>query len=238
MLEKLESKKKSIHVVEQLLQAIGEGEYKVGDKLPSEERIATMTGVSRPPVRQALGSLALVGIVETRPGDGTYVKSATAYAHLNQSQILAMLKPGKNPFEALEVRRALETGVVGYAIDRSTPEDLEELGEDLKRITRSIGDGNYDDLLKADMDFHMSIGKATKNFLIEQIYSSLWEIMKQDLWRDLKKGFLAASETHLQETLDLHTEIYKAICDGDKNEALEAIERHFDDIEKLFFERR
>ena len=113
MLEKLESKKKSIHVVEQLLQAIGEGEYKVGDKLSSEEKIARMTGVSRPPVRQALGSLALVGIVETRPGDGTYAKSATAYAHLNQSQILAMLKPGSNPFEALEVRRALDP-IAGY----------------------------------------------------------------------------------------------------------------------------
>jgi len=48
MLEKLESKKKSVHVVEQLVGAIDRGAYKVGDRLPSEETLAEQTGVSRP----------------------------------------------------------------------------------------------------------------------------------------------------------------------------------------------
>ena len=75
MLEKLESKKKSVYVVEQLLDAIDKGVYSLGDKLPSEQVIVEQTGVSRPSVREALGALRLVGVLETRMGDGTYVKS-------------------------------------------------------------------------------------------------------------------------------------------------------------------
>lgn len=232
--DKLESQSKSEYVVEQILTAIEAGEYTVGDKLPPEQEIAELTGVSRPSVRQALGSLRLVGILETRSGDGTYVKSAQGYAGLDQSQILSMLKPGSNPFEALEVRRALETSVIGYAIERSTPEDLEKLGAALKRITKSIEDKDYDELLKADMDFHMTLGKATKNSLIEQIYSSLWDIMKQDLWKDLKKGFLGASKTHLEETKNSHEGIYEAIKNQDEDKAIKVMKKHFDEIEQLF----
>lgn len=76
MFERLVSKKKSEHVVEQILEAIKSGRYGPGDKLPPEEEIAKLTGVSRPSVREALGALRLIGILETKVGDGTYVKNA------------------------------------------------------------------------------------------------------------------------------------------------------------------
>jgi len=238
MLEKLESKKKSVHVVEQLVDAIDRGVYKVGDRLPSEEALAEQTGVSRPSVREALGALRLLGILETRMGDGTYVKSTggNKASHLSvKSQILSMLEEEKgNPFEALEARRTLETNLLKYAVERRTSEDLQELEAALKRIIASIKAKDYDALLTADRDFHLVIAKATNNTLLEQMLTFLLDVMEQGLWPQMKKDLLVTSEMHLEETRRSHQEIYEAVKDRNVGEVVKAMERHFDDIERLF----
>lgn len=237
MFEKLESKKKSVHVIEQLLGAIEGGSYKVGDKLPSEEVIAEKTGVSRPSVREALGVLRFVGVLETKVGDGTYVKStrwSSADGLPVESRILSILEQGENPFEALEARRTLETNLINYAVERRTSEDLQELEAALKRIIASIETKDYDGLLKADRDFHLAIGKAAKNSLLEQMLTFLLDVMKQGLWPRMKKELLVAREKHLEETRRSHQGIYEAIKKTDKKGAVNVMDRHFDDIERLF----
>jgi len=238
MLEKLESKKKSVHVVEQLLGAIDKGVYKVGDKLPSEQVITEQTGVSRPSVREALGALRLVGILETRVGDGTYVNS-TGYNKAAglpvESQILSMLEEEKgNPFEALEARRTLETNLIKYTVERRTSDDLQELEAALELIITAIEAKDYDGLLKADRDFHLAIGKAAKNALFDQMLTFLLDVMEQSLWPRMKKELLVTSDRHMEETRRSHQGIYEAIKDSDKEKAGEIMERHFDEIERLF----
>ncbi|NIA10831.1 MAG: FCD domain-containing protein [Nitrospiraceae bacterium] len=238
MLEKLESKKKSVHVVEQLVDAIDRGVYKVGDRLPSEEALAEQTGVSRPSVREALGALRLVGILETRMGDGTYVKSTGGNKASRLSvepQILSTLEEEKgNPFEALEARRVLETNLIPYAAERRTSEDLQELEAALKRIIASIKTKDYGGLLEADRDFHLAIGKAAKNSLLEQMLTFLLDVMKQGLWPRMKKELLAASKRHMEETRRSHQGIYEAIKERNNEKAVEIMEQHFDEIERLY----
>jgi GntR family transcriptional repressor for pyruvate dehydrogenase complex len=217
MLEKLESKKKSVHVVEQLLGAIDKGVYKVGDKLPSEQVITEQTGVSRPSVREALGALRLVGILETRMGDGTYVKS-TRWNNLDgvlaESQILSILeKESGNPFEALEARRVLETNLIRYTAERRTSEDLQELEAALELITTAIEAKDYDGL---------------------QMLTFLLDVMEQSLWPRMKKELLVASDRHMEETRRSHQGIYEAIKERNNEKAVEIMERHFDEIERLF----
>lgn len=238
MLEKLESKKKSVHVVEQLLGAIDKGVYKAGDKLPSEQVITEQTGVSRPSVREALGALRLVGVLETRMGDGTYVKDIhwnKLFGAPGESQILSMLeKENGNPFEALEARRTLETNLIMYAVERRTSEDLQELEAALELIITAIEAKDYDGLLKADRDFHLAIGKAAKNSLLEQMLTFLLDVMKQGLWPRMKKELLVTREKHLEVTRRSHQGIYEAIKDRNVEKAVEVMERHFDEIERLF----
>jgi len=238
MLEKLESKKKSVYVIEQLLDAIDKGVYSLGDKLPSEQVVTQQTGVSRPSVREALGALRLVGVLETRMGDGTYVKSTrwnSADALPVESQISSLLgEESGNPFEALEARRVLETNLIKYTVERRTSEDLQELEAALKRIIASIEAKDYDELLKADRDFHLAIGKAATNSLLEQMLTFLLDVMEQGLWPRMKKQLLQASERHLKETRRSHQGIYEAIKDSDKEKAVEIMEQHFDEIERLF----
>ncbi|EKD34792.1 MAG: hypothetical protein ACD_75C02183G0001, partial [uncultured bacterium] len=66
-------KKKSSFIADQILRMINSGLYKAGSRLPSERTITEQMGVSRPSLREAISALQIVGILESRPGDGTYV---------------------------------------------------------------------------------------------------------------------------------------------------------------------
>ncbi|MBU0652918.1 MAG: GntR family transcriptional regulator [Proteobacteria bacterium] len=66
-------KKKSSFIADQILRMINSGGYTAGSKLPSERIITEQMGVSRPSLREAISALQIVGILESRPGDGTYV---------------------------------------------------------------------------------------------------------------------------------------------------------------------
>lgn len=74
--EEIGNKKKSIQIATQILTAIGNGRVQAGDRLPPEEEIARMTGTSRPSVREALGALQIVGVLETKAGSGTFVRKS------------------------------------------------------------------------------------------------------------------------------------------------------------------
>ena len=128
--KKLQDKRKSVYVLEQIIEAIKSGEYKPGDKLPPERVIAEQTGVSRPSVREALISLQLSGIVERHPGDGTYVQNISDNTI---SQAIALLESNKSLPEIFELQKMLEIGVAELAVDKATPNDFAAMEEALNK---------------------------------------------------------------------------------------------------------
>jgi GntR family transcriptional repressor for pyruvate dehydrogenase complex len=96
--DRLEVKNRSTQVAEVILQALRDGRYKPGDRLPSEREMAHQLGVSRPSVREAVAALQMVGVLRSRAGDGTYVGQASPLA--NQSRISELLRTGSSPCEA------------------------------------------------------------------------------------------------------------------------------------------
>ncbi len=83
-LDQTRFRSKSSIIADQILQMIRCGELNAGEKLPPERIIAEQLGVSRPSVREAISALQIVGILETRPGDGTYVTRSSAMDELTQ----------------------------------------------------------------------------------------------------------------------------------------------------------
>ena len=106
-------------VANRLLLQIREQELRPGDKLPAERQLAAMMAVSRPVVREALRALALMGVVDIRQGDGTYVTSLEPrrlIAHLD----IVFAKDSVALARLLEARRVIETGNVRLAARRIT----------------------------------------------------------------------------------------------------------------------
>jgi GntR family transcriptional repressor for pyruvate dehydrogenase complex len=232
--EKLESKRKSAHVVEQIVKAIQKGIYEVGDKLPPERVIAEETGVSRPSVREALSILAASGVVRRRAGDGTYVQSSN---ERDLSKALSMPQEDVNLFEVFELQRTLEPAVAELAIDKISEEDLNQLEKALRQMRAAVEDGNRDKYVDGDRAFHMAIARATKNSLIEQHVVNLINLMNQRLWREFKSYSvdLEREKEYFIRSMKAHEQMFEAIKNKDKKRLREIMEKHFQRVEERVF---
>src|SRR2546421_10032561 len=109
-------------IVAQIQSRLERGEIKPGDQLPSERVLAEQFQVSRASVREALRSLELLGVTESRPGGGTFIRQASPDALLRP---LAALARAHDMRDILEVRELLEPALAGLAAERATGADVE-----------------------------------------------------------------------------------------------------------------
>ena len=110
-------------VFEQLKQMIIDGEWKQGDKLPSENALADMLGVSRITVRQALQKLGTLGLIETRLGEGSFVKVIDVSENM-QALVPAVYLSGQETEQVFEFRQIIDVESVRLAVRRATEEDI------------------------------------------------------------------------------------------------------------------
>ncbi len=120
-LNKLTQKPLREQIVGAIRDAILQGKFKAGEKIP-EEKLAEELGVSRTPIREAIRILEQRGLLEARPKNGTYVAS------LNWDEIQ----------DSLRVRMALEEFAVRQAIQRLSPQAWNSLCEKLQRLLEGM----------------------------------------------------------------------------------------------------
>lgn len=232
--QRILTKKKSTHVAEQILQAIMSGQYRVGDRLPPERVLAEEMGVSRPSVREALSALQIVGVVTSRVGDGTYVRSAADTAEA--LQVMALLEESPSLVDVLEARRALEVGVVHHMVRQGTPQGLRRLRQALTAMEEAAKAADYDAFSLANLEFHLALVAASGNPLIEQTVRPLLEIMRQELAVELRRKFYEERADAFTRAYELHEAIVRAVEARDPTAAVAAMEEHFSVIEEALRE--
>lgn len=223
--EKVKTKRKHLFVAEQILSAIKQGMYEPNTKLPPERVLAEEMGVSRNSVREALSALQVLNIIESRAGDGTYVKKLVKDINI-ESQILPILEKSESPFRIFEARSVFEMGVVELAIDTATDEDLARLEKVLDGMRDRAHAGDYDGYLTTNLNFHLSIASATKNPIIDNTMSFLWSTTSQRLLNEALKGYWQKKFT---SSIEIHEHIFTAIKNRDKDLARQAVRRHYEE---------
>jgi GntR family transcriptional repressor for pyruvate dehydrogenase complex len=131
----------SIEISRQLLDYLLSGRVQPGQRLPSERMLAEMLGVGRSVAREALKSLTLLGLLEVRPGDGTYVKRTDA-AVLPQTIEWGLIIGTRHVLDLVEARRHLEVILAGLAAqqhDETAVRDLRSLLADAPRDRADAG---------------------------------------------------------------------------------------------------
>ena len=114
-IKSIQTKKIYENIVEQIIMLIREGMLKSGDKLPSERTLAEMFDVSRASLREALSVMEIVGIIDIRPGEGSFVSDLNILPFI--SLILPLLlKDGRVETDLLDFRIMLEIGGIKMAI--------------------------------------------------------------------------------------------------------------------------
>ena len=124
-------------IVRQVKAMIAEGRLKGGDRLPPERDLAEKFVVSRTSVREALRALESLGLVEIRPGEGTFVREVSVEA-LIEPLALLMVSQREAIGELFEARRLLEPALAALAASRATPEEIQEMERILEEQAAEI----------------------------------------------------------------------------------------------------
>lgn len=210
-------------VVEQIKKLIADGTLAPGDQLLPERQLAEKLGVSRTAVREALTSLASLGLLEITPGSGAYVKD-TKIHDLIDPLASVMLKEINGIFDILEARQVLETGAAALAAKRAERADLYELQELLRDMENDLNEGRDTD--ESDSQFHFSVVRASHNTVIINLMTVLMGLMKEYYEPSRKK--LVESQEHRKMWAEQHAKIYEAIKNGNPDVATDAVAKHLD----------
>lgn len=225
------SKKRISDKIRTLLkQAILDGKYKAGDKLPPEAEIAKLYDVSKVSAREALRELETEGLIEKRRGifGGSFV-SEPGSERFVAAVSNAFQFGGLTVTNLAEFREILEPGLAELAAERRTEQDLAVMEEYLQAIRASIDKGDPDQA-KA-VGFHRLIADACHNPFISSLMEAVMHIFQQVL---AKEPDLNTAEKDIR-----YNELfYRHIKNRDGQRAKALMKEHFDTLEKIIEQRR
>jgi len=148
--------------IESLRQAIEKGHWAIGERLPVEAQLSESLGVSRNTVREAVRVLVHVGMLETRQGDGTYVRATKDAGETLRRINRAQLR------DKLEVRIMLETEAAKLAAERRDAKDLERMT--LALDERAKAGDDVESRIRHDHAFHTALVAASHNPALSELY--------------------------------------------------------------------
>lgn len=238
--EQVQNKKYYLQIIEQVRKLIAEGTLKAGDRLPPERELSVQFGTSRASIREALSALEILGIVESRSGQGNFIKEGISGETID-SEVLLHVMQEHSPFEIYEARLEIEPCIASLAAERATPEEKEGLKRQLDLLSNlslkiKRGENLIEEYMEEDRKFHLLIGKCAHNSILHMMFYAVNNMMKEDLWRTVKRrGVL--EEGGLKKYAKEHRAIYNAIRDGRSESARSRMYRHIHALEADVFEK-
>ena len=225
-----ETKKKSVHVAEQILAFIKRGEYEQGDRLPPERTIAEQMNVSRNCVREALSALQITHILATKVGSGTYVNNAVK-SKVDIGKAMMLAKDSKDLLEIWEARKEIEIVLIKLAIERATPSDDAKITDYLEEMRDTVATQDVKEYLAANEKFHLAIANSANNLALKNALEALHGFTNKELLDDVNVGYVIEG---MGKSLREHEDILRAIRDQDKAAGVAAIQAHFKELESYF----
>jgi len=208
------------NVADQVKEAIFQGRYQTGEKIPSEYELVDLFNVSRVIVREAIQNLVQAGLVEIRrgPKGGAFVQPISHNAVSKIVKDFFRLSKGTVK-EIMEVRLAMEPIVAGLAAERATKDDLFLLKKNLETQPKTSGEKT----VKGNINFHRLLAKCSHNPIYEMIINILL-----DFSTDLIIDILTPGEV-LHDTIS-HPKLYELIKKGEAVKAHTAMKSHLQDV--------
>ena len=187
---------------------IERGQLCPGDRLAAERDLARQIGVSRPTVRVGLRALSAMGVVQSRPGSGTYITAGPPSLGTEPLNFQAALH-GFTQEQMFEARRILEVGAAGLAAQRARPEAIAKIADEVSNLFAAIDEKDL--FLVHDMSFHRAVAAASEN----PIVASLVEMVSTLFYERRKQTARQATDTNLRDAAQMHRLVYQAIRDHD-----------------------
>lgn len=211
-------------VANSILERIVGGEFKPGDKLPSERELGDQFGVSRTVVREAVRGLTGRGVISVRAGSGLRVAAVDPAA---VSESLTLMLRSNRAFDyrhVHEVRAMLEVQMAGAAAARATQADISKMRRAAEAMEQA---GTVEQAARRDLDFHRAIAEATHNPLYLVLHDAIGDALIEVRLENHAHGGGA-------EAARSHQTIIDCVAAKDRKGAEAAMRRHLSAVEKLW----
>lgn len=211
----------SEQVANRFLAMIKSGNLRAGDRLPTEQQMTIAFGISRPPLREALKALTLMGVLESRQG-GRYTVTDLSWSRL-VAPFNVMLSVGDyDAAEHFEARAIVDLEIIRLAALRATSNQR-------KAILRHAVDGHafHNDAVAfrlLDIEFHQSLNDASGNRLLASVAQGLYDIAL-----DVRRVASAVPGT-IEKSVNQHIAIAEAVMAGDAAAAAAAGRKHLEHV--------
>lgn len=196
----------SEQVAKRLAARITAGDWKPGEKLPSEAELCKAFNVGRSSLREALTSLAFIGLIRVRAGGGSYVAEQPSAYFTSPWLKSGLLTNAKALTDFIEARLILESELAGLCAERITQADADKMEELIQNMAKSVNDA--DEFCKLDLSFHLMMGRAANNEVLSKIISGVREQMMDLIGKSLlvREGMEQAVLQHsrILEAFKLH----------------------------------
>ncbi len=214
-------------IYRKLVSHIIRGVWKPGTRIPAERQLGQQLGVGRASLREALKALEIMGLIETRLGDGTYVCQRSEF--LSKPLLWAITSSSETEvYELVEARKLIETELAGLAAERATADDLKEIGKHLDRMERSPQAPS--ELLQADIEFHLAIGEAAHNSILMNALNLIRNLLQEWIGRTLQEPGVYT------RALEHHKAIFFAVAKKNVPAARAAMLAHLEEMARLYIQ--
>lgn len=202
-------------VVQQIEDLIENKQWLVGEKIPPEMELMEQFDVSRNTLREAIRALVHAGLLETKQGSGTIVRSASSLEaafsrHLERTHVLS----------TLEVRSALEQEGAALAAVRRTDKQLAELQQAVKDCKRAANKKDRKLFVEKDLHFHTLVIRAAQNDLLLELYEHMTEALSSSIY-----DVVTSSKTFDYER-EIHSDLLQAIENKETSQARKSVQAY------------
>lgn len=210
-------------VADDITEKIKIGELAIGERLPSIQKLAQHYEVSVASVREALNALKILGLIEIKHGQGTFVKQKEPqFLNMSDSKLSA-----SDIRDLLELREVVEMATVKKAAERRTPENLAELKSALAQMEQAIQEGTSGE--EGDLAFHLAIAKSSHNALLFDLLNNISDLIQQSM-KETRKIYIYNKEKTMEKLKEEHRIIFEAIATQEMKQAEEMMEHHLTEI--------
>lgn len=224
---KIEYKRLYEQVITILKNKIEQGDFLIGEKLPSERELSKELNVSRGTLRDAFRILESQEVIETKPGGGRILLKEINPAFESENRFIDEIKQAAI-LELIEARQIIEIGIIDLVCQNAEDEEL----YDLKRILEKAHENGVITDENTDFIFHYSLAKASKNSVLINFIELNLNLINE------ARNINFDNKQHVTAAHQEHTLIIDALISRDANKAKQAMAHHFAKIKERMEEKQ
>ncbi len=214
---------------EALVESIRTGALQPGAQLPSERELCDQFGVARTSVREAVQGMVTLGLIEKR-GNRSYVVEHLPAVNFSDGR-------KRRVRELFEVRQIVEVPIARIATVRASAAQRDEIVGLAEQFSERLP---LDEFRRLDRAFHTAVARACGNEVLAELHHKVLDTLFHsgdfDELLNAAENRAAVREV-IQGACHAHRAIARAIAEGDATRAVEAAERHLEDVEDQMISR-